>query len=62
MVKTLKRIRLYTADFLGLLGSYVVWDGMCDTGGKLLHFITLLTLRLSVNPGLTEIFHITSRC
>lgn len=57
-----ERIWLCTADTLGLLGSYVVWDGLCDIGGKLLHYTKQLTLRLSVNLGPTAIFHITSRC
>lgn len=51
-----------TEDTLGLRVSYVVWYGLCDIGGKLLHYVKLLTLRLSVNPGLTEIFHLTSTC
>lgn len=60
--KILEKIWMWTEDSLGLHVSCMVWNGLCDIGGKLLHYIKLFTLRLSVNPGLTESFHITSRC
>lgn len=49
-------IWLWTKDSVDLLVNRIVQCGLGDIGGKLFHYIKLLTLKLSVNPGLTKTF------
>ena len=56
------RVWLGTDSSLGGLVSYAAGYELCDLGGKLLHYIKLLSGRLSVNSGLMENLPVTSRC